>query len=165
MPRESNIKICRILIPKKLITKRDMAIAAAPAPKTKTRIFSGFLFCNSSALIRAAQATTAVPCWSSCNTGISSRRRKRCSIKKHSGARISSKLIAPKVGDILATVSINTSGDGAFISISKASKPANFLNNIALPSITGLLASAPILPSPSTAVPLLITPTRFPLLV
>jgi len=31
-----------------------------------------------------------------------------------------------------------------------------------LPSITGLPASGPILPRPSTAVPLVITPTRLP---
>ena len=35
--------------------------------------------------------------------------------------------------------------------------PANFLNRTALPSITGLAARAPILPRPSTAVPLVIT--------
>ena len=40
--------------------------------------------------------------------------------------------------------------------------PANFLNSTALPSITGLAASGPIAPRPSTAVPLLITPTRLP---
>ena len=40
--------------------------------------------------------------------------------------------------------------------------PANFLNSMALPSITGLAASGPIAPRPSTAVPLLITATRLP---
>ena len=35
-------------------------------------------------------------------------------------------------------------------------------NGTALPSITGLEASAPMLPRPSTAVPLVITPTRLP---
>ena len=38
----------------------------------------------------------------------------------------------------------------------------NFFINTALPSITGLDASAPIAPSPKTAVPLLITATRLP---
>ena len=41
--------------------------------------------------------------------------------------------------------------------MSNTSMPANFLNRTALPSITGLPASAPILPRPSTAVPLEIT--------
>ncbi len=40
--------------------------------------------------------------------------------------------------------------------------PANFLNRTALPSITGLEAKGPILPSPSTAVPLVMTATRLP---
>ena len=46
--------------------------------------------------------------------------------------------------------------------MSKTSMPANFLNSTALPSITGLAASGPMAPSPSTAVPLLMTPTRLP---
>ncbi len=39
---------------------------------------------------------------------------------------------------------------------------ANFLNSTALPSITGLEASGPMSPRPSTAVPLVITATRLP---
>ena len=46
--------------------------------------------------------------------------------------------------------------------MSKTSMLANFLNNTALPSITGLEANGPILPKPNTAVPLVITPTRLP---
>ena len=42
---------------------------------------------------------------------------------------------------------------------------ANCLNRLPLPSITGLPASAPMLPSPSTAVPLVTTATRLPLAV
>ena len=49
--------------------------------------------------------------------------------------------------------------------MSKTSIPANFLNNTPFPSITGFDASGPILPSPRTAVPLLITPTKFPFAV
>ena len=44
--------------------------------------------------------------------------------------------------------------------MSKTSMPANFLNSTALPSITGLEASGPISPRPSTAVPLEMTATR-----
>ena len=57
-------------------------------------------------------------------------------------------------------VSINFSGSRSSISISKTSISANCLNRTALPSITGLAPSGPMLPSPSTAVPLEITPTR-----
>jgi hypothetical protein len=49
--------------------------------------------------------------------------------------------------------------------MSNTSIPANFLNSTALPSMTGFDASAPMLPRPSTAVPLVMTPTRFPRLV
>jgi len=51
------------------------------------------------------------------------------------------------------------------ISISMESMSANLLNNTALPSITGLEAKAPRFPIPNIAEPLLITATRFPLLV
>jgi hypothetical protein len=48
------------------------------------------------------------------------------------------------------------------ISMSNTSMPANFWNSTPLPSITGLPASGPMLPRPSTAVPLVITATRLP---
>jgi hypothetical protein len=46
--------------------------------------------------------------------------------------------------------------------MSNTSMSANFLKRTPLPSITGLLASGPMSPSPSTAVPSVITATRFP---
>ena len=46
-----------------------------------------------------------------------------------------------------------------------ASMSAKRLNSAPLPSITGLAASAPRLPSPRIAVPLETTATRLPLLV
>ena len=67
----------------------------------------------------------------------------------------------PNVGSSAATTSTILSGSDSPISMSKTSMPANFLNRHALPSITGLPASAPMLPSPSTAVPLVMTATRF----
>jgi hypothetical protein len=47
----------------------------------------------------------------------------------------------------------------------KTSISANILNNKPFPSITGFEASGPISPSPKTAVPLVITATKFPLAV
>ena len=47
----------------------------------------------------------------------------------------------------------------------KASTPASSLNSIALPSITGIAASGPMLPRPSTAVPSETTATVLPLIV
>ena len=84
------------------------------------------------------------------------------STTKQSGALMSSKLIPPKVGSSAAMISTNLSGSLSFTSISKTSMPANCLNSTALPSITGLLANAPIFPKPKTAVPFVITPTKFP---
>ena len=56
---------------------------------------------------------------------------------------------------------------GSLLSISKsiASMSANLLNKTALPSITGLEAIAPKFPNPKIADPLLMTATRFPLVV
>ncbi|CAI8341943.1 MAG: Uncharacterised protein [Flavobacteriaceae bacterium] len=76
---------------------------------------------------------------------------------------MSSKLIPPNVGAIFFTVLINSSIFSVSTSISKTSISAKILNNKAFPSITGLEASAPIFPNPNTAVPFVITATRFPL--
>jgi hypothetical protein len=46
------------------------AMAAAPAPFTTNLALSIFFFCSSSALSKAAALIMAVPCWSSCITGI-----------------------------------------------------------------------------------------------
>ena len=53
----------------------------------------------------------------------------------------------------------------AFKQIGNASMFANSLNKTALPSITGIEASAPIFPRPKTAVPLDITATVLPFVV
>ena len=66
----------------------------------------------------------------------------------------------PKVGSSAATMSTSLSWSSSASSMSKTSMPANFLNSTPLPSITGLAASGPIAPSPSTAVPLVTTATR-----
>ena len=102
----------------------------------------------------------AVPCWSSWNTGIFMRARSLRSTMKHSGALMSSRLMPPKVGSSAAMMSTSLSGSRSSISMSKQSMPANFLNSTALPSITGLAASGPMAPRPSTAVPLVITAIR-----
>ena len=90
------------------------------------------------------------------------RLRNAASISKHSGALMSSRLMPPKVGSSAATTSISCAESLASSSMSKTSTPANFLNRTALPSITGLAASGPIEPNPSTAVPLVTTATRLP---
>nr|GFD48683.1 hypothetical protein [Tanacetum cinerariifolium] len=107
----------------------------------------------------------AVPCWSSCISGMFIFSRSSVSIRKHSGALMSSRLMPPNVGSSAFTMRINSSGSSASISMSKQSMPANFLNNTPLPSITGFEAAGPMLPRPSTAVPLEITATKLPLAV
>ena len=159
-----NIRIFSNLTPSK-IYKSAQAKAAEPAPETTIFISSAFLPANSNAFKSAADEMMAVPCWSSCITGMFSSSTKRRSISKDSGALISSKLIPPKVGAIFLTVWINSSTFLVSTSISKTSIPAKILNNNPFPSITGLEASGPMSPKPKTAVPFEITATKFPLVV
>ena len=163
-PLLSHMSIFSFFTPRALY-RRAHEIAAAPAPLTTTRTVSIFLPFSSSALSRPAAEMIAVPCWSSCITGISSSSFRRRSISKHSGALMSSKLIPPKVGAIILTVSMNLSTSFVSTSISNTSMSANILNNRPFPSITGLPESAPISPKPSTAVPLEMTATRLLLAV
>ena len=78
---------------------------------------------------------------------------------------MSSSSIPPKEWLIRVIISASCSGSLQSISISIASRPDNALMRAALPSITGLDAAAPVLPKPNTAVPLVMTATKFPLLV
>ncbi len=118
-----------------------------------------------SELKSAAMTTTAVPCWSSWKTGMSSSSRSRSSISKQRGAEMSSRLMPPNVGAISFTASTILSGSWVSRAIGKASTWANSLNSIALPSITGIAASGPMSPSPSTALPSVTTATVFFLIV
>ena len=137
-----------------------VAVPAAPTPVTTTRSFFGFLRTMRSAFSSAARTTTAVPCWSSWNTGISRSLRSRSSISKQRGAAISSRLTPPKAGASSFTVSTILSLSLVARQTGKASTPANSLKSIALPSITGSAASGPMSPNPSTAVPSVTTATE-----
>ncbi|MBP2686489.1 MAG: hypothetical protein H6Q81_1394 [Deltaproteobacteria bacterium] len=85
----------------------------------------------------------------------------RCSISKQRGAEMSSRLIPPKVGASAFTIRMISSVSLVFRQIGQASIPPNSLNSIAFPSITGIAASGPMSPSPSTAVPSETTATEF----
>ena len=74
------------------------ATPAAPAPEMTTRVDSGLRPVSRSAFLSAASATTAVPCWSSWKTGMSSSSLSRSSISKQRGAEMSSRLMPPKLG-------------------------------------------------------------------
>jgi hypothetical protein len=75
---------------------------------------------------------------------------------------MSSRLIPPTVGSSSSQKRITSSGSFEPTSRSKTSMSAKRLKSTPFPSITGLEASAPMLPSPSTAVPLETTATRLP---
>ena len=74
------------------------AIEAAPAPFMTMRVSLSLRPVRSSALSRLASAMMAVPCWSSWKTGMSISSRRRCSMMKHSGALMSSRLMPPNAG-------------------------------------------------------------------
>ena len=76
-------------------SSRMIADPAAPTPHTTTRQSDSRLPTTRSALRSAPSTTTAVPCWSSWNTGMSSSSRSRDSISKQRGAAMSSRLIPP----------------------------------------------------------------------
>ena len=73
-------------------------IDAAPAPFTTILMSLMSRPVRCSALIRPAADTIAVPCWSSWKIGMFISSRRRCSMMKHSGALMSSRLMPPKVG-------------------------------------------------------------------
>ena len=81
------------------------AVPAAPAPDSTIRTVARSLPTTLSALVSAATTTIAVPCWSSWNTGMSSRSRSRRSISKQRGAEMSSRLIPANTGAIAQIVS------------------------------------------------------------
>ena len=141
------------------------ATPAAPTPVTTTVMSSIFLSTTLSAFSIAARTTIAVPCWSSWKTGMSSSARRRSSISKQRGAEMSSRLIPPKPGAIAFTIATISSGSFVSRQSGHASTPPNSLNSSALPSITGIAASGPMSPSPSTAVPSETTATVFCLIV
>ncbi len=78
---------------------------------------------------------------------------------------MSSRLMPPKPGAIALTVRTISSTSFVARQIGNASTPPNSLKSIALPSITGMAASGPMSPRPSTAVPSETTATVLRLIV
>ena len=136
---------------------------AAPAPQSTSLTSFRSRPVILQALISPADEMIAVPCWSSWKTGMSSNSCSSVSIRKHSGLLMSSRLIPPKLTPMFLTTVMTSSGSVADTSMSMESTSANTLKRALLPSITGLEARAPRLPSPRIAVPLEITATRLPL--
>lgn len=86
---------------------------------------------------------------------------KGLSISKHSGALISSRLIAEKIGEIFLTKSITSAGFFLVMHNGTKSTPPSYLNKQDFPSMTGNPATEPISPNPRTAVPLEMIAARF----
>src|ERR671914_637854 len=141
------------------------ATPAAPAPTISTSRSFISRPVSRQLLMSAASVTIAVPCWSSWKTGMSSESCRRCSISKQRGEEMSSRLMPPKVGEMRSTVSTISSTSFVLRQIGHASTPANSLKSIDLPSITGMAASGPMSPRPSTAVPSETTATVLALIV
>ena len=78
---------------------------------------------------------------------------------------MSSRLMPPNVGAMAFTVATISSGSLVSRQSGNASTPPNSLNSIALPSMTGIAASGPMSPSPSTALPSETTATVLRLIV
>ena len=89
----------------------------------------------------------------------------RRSISKQRGAAMSSRLMPPKPGATAFTNATISSTSVIATHSGNASTPAKALNSMALPSITGIAASGPMSPRPSTAVPSETTATVLPLTV
>ena len=93
------------------------AIPAAPAPLMTTLMSLIFLPLISIALISPALDIIAVPCWSSCITGMPMF-CKAASISKHFGAAMSSKFMPPTVGASALQKATISSTECASISMS-----------------------------------------------
>ncbi len=137
-----------------------MATPAAPAPTITIFKSANSRPVTLQALISPARVTMAVPCWSSCISGIFRLAFSRSSTSKQIGAAMSSKLIAPKLGAIASTVRTMSSAVWTLRTIGMLSMLAKCLKSRALPSMTGMAPSGPRLPSPRTAEPSEMTATR-----
>ena len=138
-----------------------MAVPAAPAPEKTARISESFLPVTFNAFSTAAATTMAVPCWSSWKMGMEHRAWSLRSTSKHRGAEISSRFTPPKDPWSRATVLTISSTSLLPTHRGMASTPPKALKSTHLPSITGIPASGPISPRPSTAVPSVTTATVF----
>ena len=96
---------------------------------------------------------------------MSSEARSRSSTSKQRGAAMSSRLMPPKPGAIACTVATISSVSFVARQSGHASMPPNSLKSSAFPSITGMAASGPMSPSPSTALPSVTTATVLRLIV
>ncbi len=160
IPFESTIIIFPGLNPASII-RCAAAIFAAPDPIRDTVVSGIFLPAILRELMRPARIMQAVPSWSSCHAGMLNFSCNSLRTKKHFGLSISSRLYPPKDGSNAIATFINSSPDETLIGRGTALTPPNKLKIMALPSITGIAASGPTFPRPSTLVPSVIIPMEF----
>ena len=118
-----------------------------------------------SAFSSAASTTTAVPCWSSWKTGMSSSAFSRSSISKQRGAEMSSRLMPPKPGrdrldgrdDLVGVLGVQADREGV--------DAAELLEQHRLALHHRHRRAGPMSPRPSTAVPSETTATVLRLIV
>src|SRR4051812_22279743 len=90
--------------------RHAMPIPAAPSPIWPTVCVESGRPSVAHAVMIAATAATAAAWTSECMTGTSRASMRRASISKHSGTRMSSRWMAPKLGAMLRTVRTKSSG-------------------------------------------------------
>ena len=97
------------------ISNLTVAMLAAPDPNMTILLPFKGLSVTLSALNRPARVTPAVPCWSSCQTGMFISALSLSRISKHFGDSMSSRLIPPSEGSSVFTTLMNCSGSWALI--------------------------------------------------
>jgi len=146
----------------RLTSRSRQASAAAPAPEHTSFVLAMSLPTTRNPFNTAAPTMMAVPCWSSWNTGIFMRSRSILSTWKHSGAFDVLQVDSAESGfqrrdDLDQLVRV------ALIHFDiEAIDPGEFLEEHRLAFHHRLGSERPDCPSPSTAVPLVSTPIRFP---
>ena len=103
------------------------AMLAAPDPKSTIFELLRSLPVSSSALYSAASMTPAVPCWSSCQTGIFILALSLSRMSKQRGEAMSSRLIPPRPGSSASATAMNSSSEETLTGIGMASTPPRYL--------------------------------------
>ncbi len=104
-----------------------MATLAAPEPMKAIFMSAMSRPTTLRALMRPARVTQAVPCWSSCQTGISHSARSVSRMRKHLGWAMSSRFTPPSPGCTSLTNSMNLSGSFVSTISGKPSTPPRYL--------------------------------------
>ena len=148
--------------------RRAMVVLEAPAPKRTIFASASFLPVSLRALRSPARVTQAVPCASSCHTGMSQASRSSSRTRKQFGWLMSSRFTAPKLcwaiftNSMIFAGSFLPSGPRESTQRGTASTPPRYFMIMAFPSMTPRPPGGVQSPSPKTRVESDTTATRFP---